>query len=228
MKKVNINKFISKKRVICSGLSVLISLVFTLTAIASTDSGSSFNLLLKAKVSEDWFVISASNVATRDGFADTFAGFTGVRLGYKLSGTWSVRAGYRHAWFRPGDKWLDEDRPFVEAYYARKISGFRFSSRSRFEFRMFDYKDNDERFRNEFVLEPPWEISPLKLKTYVDEEFFYSFNNERIDMNWLGCGLSWKPVDGVKLKLGYRWNHFRAGNEFKDRNTLVVGINLYF
>jgi opacity protein-like surface antigen len=63
---------------------------------------------------------------------------------------------------------------------------------------------------------------------YIEEEVFYSFNNERIDMNWLGGGFSWKPMKRVKLKLGYRWNYFRVGDDFKNRNTLVTGMNVFF
>jgi hypothetical protein len=199
----------------------------SVVAMAETDNGVSINLLLKAKLSKDWFIISRSNVATRDD-DDIFLSFTGAGLGYKLNREWSLRAGYRHAWFRPGDEWLDEDRPYVESYYARMILDFRFSNRNRFEFRMFNYRENDVRFRSDFVLELPWKITPLKLQPYLEEEFFYSFDNERIDMNWLGAGLSWKPIKGVKLKLGYRWNYFRVGDDFQNRNTLTAGMNFYF
>jgi opacity protein-like surface antigen len=196
-------------------------------AMAETDNGISPNLLFKAKLSGDWFIISRSNLATRDGVDDNFFGYTGAGLGYQISREWSVRAGYRHAWFRPGNEWLQEDRPWVEAYYARMITDFRLSSRSRVEFRLFDYRDNDVRFRNNLTLDLPWKMSPLRLQPYVEEEFFYSFDNERIDMNWLGGGLSWKPAKGMKLKLGYRWNYFRVGDDFQNRNTLVGGMNFY-
>jgi opacity protein-like surface antigen len=196
-------------------------------AMAETDNGVSVNQLLKVKISDKWFIISRSNIATRD-VDDTFFGYTGAGLGYQFTKEWSVRAGYRRAWFRPGDEWLVENRPYLEAYYSKMITDLRFSSRSRFEFRTFDYRDNDVRFRNNFTLDLPWKISPLKLQPYIEEEFFYSFDNERIDMNWLGSGLSWKPVKSVKLKLGYRWNYFRVGDDFQNRNTLTVGMNFYF
>jgi opacity protein-like surface antigen len=196
-------------------------------AMAKTDNGVSTNLLIKAKISDKWFIISRSNLASRE-VDDNFFAFTGVGLGYQFNKKWSLRGGYRRAWFRPKDEWLVENRPYVEAYYARMFGGFRFSSRSRFEFRTFDYKENDVRFRNCFNLDLPWKISPLKLQPYIEEEFFYSFDNERIDMNWLGFGLSWKPAKGVKLKLGYRWNYFRIGDDFQNRHVLATGINFYF
>ena len=197
-------------------------------ASAERDAGASHNLLVKAPISDDWFVISRSNIASRDDFEDYFLGFTGAGLGYQLTDTWSVRAGYRRVWFRPQDEWLDEDRLYTEAFYARRFDNLRFTSRSRFEFRFFDYRENDVRFRNEFVFESNRPLPGTAFTPYLEEEFFYSTNDDRFEANWLGAGLAWRPVDGVKLKLGYRWNRFRVGNDWRDRDTLVTGINLFF
>lgn len=197
-------------------------------ALAERDAGGSHNLLIKAPISDDWFVISRSNIASRDNFDDRFLGFIGAGLGYQLTDTWSVRTGYRHVWFRPQDEWLEEDRLYTEAFYARRFDNLRFTSRSRFEFRFFDYRENDVRFRNEFVFESNRPLPGTALTTYLEEEFFYSTNDDRFEANWLGAGLAWRPADGVKLKLGYRWNRFRVGDEWRDRDTLVTGINLFF
>ena len=133
-----------------------------------------------------------------------------------------------HAWIRPGEEWLEESRPYVEGYYANKWKGFRITNRSRLEFRFFDHRDDDIRFRNEIVVEAPWEWTPLKLKPYVEEEFFYGFDQSQIEANWLGGGLSWRPMKGVKLKLGYRWVRQRIGENWINRNVIVTGVNLFF
>jgi opacity protein-like surface antigen len=203
-------------------------LLFTSAGMAERDSGASHNLLIKAPITDDWFVISRSNIGYRDGHSDRFLGFTGAGLGLQLTDQWSLRAGYRRVWFRPQDEWLDEDRLYAEAYYAKRFDTLRFSSRSRFEFRFFDYRDNDVRFRNEFVIESKRPIPGTPLTAYLEEEFFYSTNDDRFEANWLGAGVAWRPADGVKLKIGYRWNRFRVGDEWRDRDTLVTGINLFF
>ena len=195
---------------------------------AERDSGASHNLLLKAPIAGDWFVISRSNLASRNDFDDRFLGFTGAGLGYQLTPAWSARAGYRHVWFRPQDRWLEEDRLYAELYFADRVGPGRLSSRSRLEFREFDYRDDDVRFRNEFVFEAAGSIAGTGLRPYIEEEFFYSTNNDRFEANWLGAGLAWRPADGVKLKIGYRWNRFRAGEKWRDRDVLVTGINVLF
>jgi hypothetical protein len=194
----------------------------------ASDGGMSHNLLLKHSLNDDWFLISRSNLASRRHYDDNFFGYTGIGLGYNMNQSWSLRVGYRHAWIRPGDKWLEENRPYVEAYYAKSFDGFRLSNRSRVEFRFFDHRDDDIRFRNEIVVEAPWEFTSLKLKPYVEEEFFYDCDANRIEANWLGGGLSWRPMKGVKLKLGYRWVRQRIGENWSNRNVIVTGVIFFF
>ena len=195
---------------------------------AASDSGASYNLLLKHSLNEEWFLISRSNMASRFHYDDNSFGYTGIGLAYNLNENWSLRAGYRHAWIRPGDEWLEENRPYLEGYYAKRWKGFRVTNRSRFEFRFFDDRDDDIRFRNEIVVEAPWEFTSLKLKPYLEEEFFYGFDQSQFQANWLGGGVSWRPIDGLKLKLGYRWVHQRIGANWRNRNLIVTGVNLFF
>ena len=195
---------------------------------AERDSGGSHNLLLKAPINDDWFLISRSNLASRDDFSRLFLGFTGGGLGYQLTDTWSIRFGYRHVWFRPQSDWLEEDRLFLEAFYADNFPDFRLTSRSRFEYRLFDYREDYLRFRNEFVLESTAPLGDTDVRPYLEEEFFYNTRNNEFEANWLGAGLAWRPRDGLKLKLGYRWNYFRVGDEWRSRDVLVTGGNLFF
>jgi opacity protein-like surface antigen len=195
---------------------------------AQQDAGGSYNLLLKANLSDDWFLISRSNVASRNNFGDAFLAYTGAGLGYQLTRTFSTRIGYRRAWFRFAEDWQPENRGYLEGYFADSFNGFRVTNRARAEFRYFDWRDDDIRLRNEITIEAPWPLTPLKLKPYLEEEVFYSTNAGRFEANWLGGGLAWRPAKGVKLKLGYRWNRFRAGDDWANRNVLVTGVNIFF
>ena len=195
---------------------------------ADSDSGASYNLLLKAGLSGEWFVISRSNLASRDDFSDHFFRYTGAGLGYQLSDPWSFRAGYRRAWIQLQGDWLPEDRFYLEGYYASNLDRYRLTNRARIERRTFDYRDDDVRLRNETVVEGPAGLLGERLKPYLEEEFFYSTKARRFEANWLGGGLAWRPGKGVKLKAGYRWNRFRVGDEWRNRHVLVTGLNLFF
>jgi hypothetical protein len=196
--------------------------------LAEQDAGGSYNLLLRAPLAGDWFVISRSNLASRDNFGDRFLAYTGASLGYQLEPRLSLRLGYRRAWLRFGEGWQPEDRAMFEAYFADRFQGFRVTNRLRAELRWFDWRDDDVRLRNDITVEAPWALTALQLKSYVEEEAFYSTNAGRLEANWLGAGLAWRPMEGVKLKLGYRWNRFRAGDDWANRNVLVTGVSIFF
>lgn len=210
-----------------TGCIMTILLWNTNSPAAPTDSGSSLNLLVKVDLDDDWFLISRSNLASRNDHDEWFFGYTGAALGYQLSDRWSIRAGYRHAWIRLDD-WLDEDRPFVETYFADTVEGFRVTNRSRIEFRFFDYREDDIRLRNEITLEAPWLLDSRGLRPYLEDEVFFGTNAGEFEANWLGGGLTWRPEKGVKLKAGYRWNRFRVADEWRDRNVFVLGLNMFF
>ncbi len=195
---------------------------------AADDWGSSHNLLLKYKLNDDWFVISRSNLSVRRDNEQLFLGYTGASLGYQFNEQWSARLGYRYARFRIGESWRTEQRPMAEMYYADMLRGWRLTSRSRAEFRFLDWRDNDVRLRQEFTTTAPWKMTPLELKAFIEYEIFYSIRNEWVEANWATLGLSFFPLENVKLKLGYRHNRQRIREEFITRHTLVTGINVFF
>ncbi|MCU7845648.1 MAG: DUF2490 domain-containing protein [Candidatus Thiodiazotropha sp. (ex Monitilora ramsayi)] len=195
---------------------------------AESDSGGSYNLLIKIGLDDDWFIISRSNLASRDDFTDTFFRYTGGGLGYQLTDSWSLRGGYRRAWIQLQGDWLPENRFYLEGFYATRWDAYRLTNRARIERRTFDYREDDVRLRNEIVIEGPAGLLGESLKPYFEEEFFYSTKADRFEANWLGGGLAWRPAKGVKLKLGYRWNRFRVGGDWRNRHVLVTGLNLFF
>jgi len=127
------------------GLSLLSLLCLAPQIYAEQDAGASHNLLLKADLPGAWFLISRSNVASRDNFGDQFLGYAGAGFGYQLKPSFSLRIGYRRAWFRFTDDWQPEDRGYLEGYFADQLNGFRVTDRLRAEFRSFGWRDDDLR-----------------------------------------------------------------------------------
>jgi len=209
-------------------LLFLSSLFLSVASAGERDFGTSMNLFLKATLNDDWFLLSRSNLATRDDNENLFLGYTGFTLGRQLDPNWSLRVGFRKAGIKLSGDWYGEDRPFLEAYYAENLNGFRLSNRARAEWRMFGHRDDDVRLRNEVGIQMPWKLTPLELQPYFEDEVFYSVENGKVEANWLGTGLSWRPAKGTKLKAGYRWNRLRLGNSWQDRDMLVLGISLFY
>ena len=200
-------------------------------ARAETDTGSAHNLILKHRLSDDWYLSSRNLLVTRDGFDDTFFGYLDLNLGRDLGSGWALEGGYRHAWFEIGDDWRDEFRPSAIVSYRTMIGDWSFSNRHRIEYRMFERgsaADDRFRYRNETRLIAPWQIGPLDARPFLEEEFFYEFTDAGFNFNWVTTGLRWQLRDGMFAKLGYRWQAAEFANEWSHRHQLVTGILWFF
>jgi len=200
-------------------------------SLAETDTGSAHNLILKYPLGDKWYLSSRNLMTTRDGFDDFFFGYLDLNLGYNLGKGWAVEGGYRHAWLEIGDDWRDEYRPSAILSYRTKLGDWSFSNRHRLEYRMFETRspaDDRFRYRNETRLIAPWDIGLYDAKFFVEEEFFYEFNGNGFNFNWVTYGLRWKLRDGVILKLGHRWQAFKFGDDWNHRHQLVTGLLIFF
>ena len=209
-------------------LFIFLSLPAWAESFDEYDWGSAHNLFIKKTINERWSILSRSLFSTRDDFDDTFFKTADIGLGYSFSKKFRTSVAYRHVWFRPRDEWLEEKRPLINFSYFDSLNGYRLTNRVRVEYRMFDYKDNDVRFRNETRIEAPWSLPGLPLKPYMEEEIFISWNDEKINMNWLTAGLYYKPTPRIKLKFGYRWFTQELGGEWRNRHMLVTAMNFYY
>lgn len=208
---------------------ILAQILFTASILnGGTDWGSSHYLHYQHTISDNWFLLHRSTLSTRNDFDHTFFGFGDLSLGYKVNKALSFRAGYRLAAIRTGESWKDEQRPFVELRHFKIWKGFMISHKPRFEFRRFDYRDNDIRFRYEFRVEAPWKFTSLEIRPYLEEEVFFSFDRESIEANWLTLGLTFKPTENSKIKLGHRWLVQKIGNTRIHRHVISSGLMFFF
>lgn len=116
-----------------------------------------------------------------------------------------------------------------EYYINLPSKNWRFTSRTRLEIRFFNNnKDNSQRFRQEFTLQFPFLFPIFNNKCFIEEESFISMNDTKLENNWVTVGLSKMITKGIKIKLGYRWDYYRVGAKWNNRNSVVTGLNLFF
>ena len=65
--------------------TLLLIVLFVPGVQAEDDWGSSYNLLVKKAINEEWFLLSRSNLATRRDNEQLFLGYTGASLGYQIN-----------------------------------------------------------------------------------------------------------------------------------------------
>ena len=217
-------------------LTRLLFFTFTVTILSSTahaaETGSSHNLFYLNKLNDKSFFVGRANLVTRDGFSDTFFGYVDANYRYKLTGSWSVEAGYRHVFLELGDRWREEYRPMLGLYWRDKLWQGQFSNRHRIEWRYFEGNAKDRvRYRNESVWISDQTITDYQLTPFVEEEFFYDLTDGELNINWLTFGISkyWTrdKNGGIKWKLGYRLQSQELNGEWENRHVLVTGISIF-
>ena len=207
-------------------LALLVSLL--LSPQLTADTGSSHNLFVLNKLDKDSALVYRANLVTRDGFKDVFFGYVDANYRKKITGPWSIEAGYRHAFLKLGDHWREEYRPMLSLYWRDTLWQGKFSNRHRLEFRYFEGDAEDRlRYRNESVWTSHKTITDFNLTPYIEEEFFYDITGHELNANWITVGVSkfWKK--GKKWKLGYRLQSQKFNGQWENRHMLVTGISLF-
>lgn len=209
-----------------------IIVTFLCSTASAVETGSSHNLFILNQLDNNAFFIGRANLATRDGFSDTFFGYVDVNYRHKLSKPWAVEAGYRHAFLELGNQWREEYRPMLGLYWRGKLGEGKFSNRHRIEWRSFEGNIEDRiRYRNESVWTSSNTITDYKLTPFIEEEFFYDTTNSEFNSNWLTFGISkfWShnKKGGMKWKLGYRLQSQKFNGEWEDRHMLVTGVSFF-
>ena len=215
------------RKIILSKLFFILLLLPSL--LLAEEIGSSHNLFLLNKLNSNSFFIGRANLVTRDGFSDTFFGYTDVNYRYKLTNTWAVEAGYRHAFLELGKQWREEYRSMLSLYWRGKLGDGKFSNRHRIEWRSFEGNtENKKRYRNESVWTSSNTLTDYKLTPFIEEEFFYDITNSEFNGNWLTVGISKFWTKDMKWKLGYRLQSQKFNGEWKNRHLLVTGLSFLF
>jgi hypothetical protein len=213
-------------------LSVFLISTFLSLTTQATETGSSHNLFYLNKLDDSSFFVGRANLVTRDGFSDTFFGYVDANYRHKLSESWAMEVGYRHAFLELGNNWREEYRPMLSLYWRGKLFNGNFSNRHRIEWRYFEGNAKDRlRYRNESVWTSQRTITDYQLTPFIEEEFFYDITDSEFNTNWLTFGISkyWKKSKqgSIKWKLGYRLQSQKSNGEWENRHMLVTGISIF-
>jgi len=179
----------------------------------------------KVEVDEDWSVAFEEELRLGD---NLFYHHSDIGLIYGGLEDWvDVGFNFRRAYQRndAGD-WQDENRPHLNVTFKDTFAGVKWSTRSRFEFRDRDGREDIWRYRNRFMLELPWELTALKLKPYVSEEVLINMDGSGFSSNRFIAGGVIALARNVKLDLYYLWQATRAGGGTDDVHAL--GTKLVF
>ncbi len=153
-------------------------------------------------------------------------------LGFVFSGLtdWlDLGLNYRQVFEKDSkSEWRQENRPHFNITFKGKLFDFDLSTRSRFEFRDRENKDDVWRYRNKITVKFPFELTELKLKSYLADEVFVTLNDDNVDRNRLYSGFSLDLFENMKASFFYLWQSSRSSREWKDIHVLGTSFKILF
>ena len=151
--------------------------------------------------------------------------YDGVGDWLKLYGTVKVV----HAKVDDRESWIQEIRPHFNAAVFSKLFGLDMVNRSRIEYRNIEDLGIIWRLRHKIGFIWPEELTPLRIRPYVADEIFYSFDADRFHGNRVQTGLFLPLHEKVRLELFYFWHIDKdAPHDWDDVNVFGTYVRFKF
>ncbi len=207
---------------ICGGIS-------SEPALASDKSGFQYwsTAEFNVDLDEDWTATFNEEFRLGDEGGNLYYHHSEIGFVYKGLADWiDVGAGFRKIYEDTGDTWQQENRPQINVTLKGKLGDIAVSTRSRFEYRDREEREDIWRYRNKVTFKLPGELTKLKLKPYLADEVYINFNEEGYVRNRVCSGVAFSIAKNVTADIYYLWQSSRASPGRDDIHAL--GTKLVF
>ncbi len=149
---------------------------------------------------------------------------------YKLNKYWNVGGGYRHVYELSKRKFKLENEPYVSASVSLTKEAYTLDSRSRLEYRYFDYQADSWRYRNKFTVKFPLKFTKMEIQPYAADEIFVKLGNgiAQFNQNRVSCGFNINLSANFKAEIYYMLVSAKSSGMWKDTNVLGTKLKLSF
>lgn len=127
---------------------------------------------------------------------------------------------FRKVYEKKKDKWMEEDRPHINAVLKFDIWKIKFENRNRLEFRIFKYRDDHLRYRDKFTVKYPVKLFNVTVSPYAADEIFISSNATGFNENRIYSGFEIEITKNIKADISY----LQKTNRVKDDKWLASNV----
>lgn len=120
-----------------------------------------------------------------------------------LSKYLNVGIGYRQVYEKKSGEFKQENEPYGIATLFWELAGFKFDSRSRLEYRHFDYQTDSWRYRNKFNAKFPFKLTKMEIQPFLADEILVGLNGISLSENRFYSGLDFSLTKGIKGQIYY-------------------------
>ena len=136
---------------------------------------------------------------------------------------------YRQVFDKIKKKWMEENRPHINATLKLDLWKFKFEDRNRIEFRHFRYRNDFIRYRNKAMLKYPFEFKTIKIAPYLSDEIFISSNGTGFNENRFYAGTEFTLTKYVKADIFYLLKESRVkGSKWAWINAFGTKVKIAF
>lgn len=149
---------------------------------------------------------------------------------YILNKYLSLGGGFRYIKEKKLGKFRDESEPYFAAFTNWDLANFKFSDRTRIEYRYYDYQVSSWRFRNKLDIKFPWKFTKFEIQPMIADEIFFRFNGIDLNENRLYAGFAFTLMKNLKGELTYLFksNKNTGTCTWYDTNVLSAKLKLAF
>lgn len=142
----------------------------------------------------------------------------------------NIGAGYKQIYEKKNSGFKQENEPYGMATVFYDLAGFKLDSRSRLEYRHFDYQPDSGRYRNKFNVKFPWKFTKIEIQPYAADEIFVKLTGADLTQNRLYAGLGFNLTKNIKGELYYLLQDTKNTDTGKwtDINALGTKLKIYF
>lgn len=158
---------------------------------------------LEGTLRDVWKVYLDEEFRIGDGMSDRYFHRTDFGIGRRIASWLSVELHYWHSYAKSGGVWIEEQRPFANVIATWRLGCLSFKDRNRFEFRIFNEKENRQIYRNALTVTPPFRFTSFRIQPYLTNEIFIQLDRVEFVRNRIYIGLKVKPLEKVGIDLYY-------------------------
>ncbi len=163
-----------------------------------------------------------------DSMSDYFYEVAEPGVTWKAQSWLDVGASYEIIRQKKNGDWLDEQVPKVTVTLKGDSGPLQLSNRSRFEYRIREAASDEWRYRDRLRLQLAKGLTEWKLKPFVDDELYYSGDEQLFNENRASAGFGFEPRAWLKAELYYMVRSTLKSNVWTDSNILGVKLGFSF
>ena len=191
------------------------------------------------EANKDWTLNYREQLHLNDGGGTLYAGRSDIGVIYKPLADW-LDIGFNYGIIYGVNKRArsaNEDRISLSAIIRGKILNREFSDRLRIEYRDRDEKSDIWRFRNKFTINRAFEnldsrgmrfLKEGKIKPYVADEIFYSFDGTGFNQNRVYFGFIIKFFKNTSTDFYYAIQTLKNDETWENNNIIGIDFTYYF